>query len=102
MWPQWPNERDHSVMERGDSGGAGQVQVPLLIGMDVRTARTTGHRAGVVVVSADVDGPPLGSLTWPGVWMVTAQRPVAGTWVSRWDNVVIHFRELRDDEGADG
>jgi len=89
-------------VERGQSGEAGQVQVPLLIGMDVRTARNTGHRAGVVVVSADVDGPPLGALTWPGVWMVIAQQPAAGAWVAHWDNVVIHFTELRDDERADG
>jgi len=34
--------------------------------------------------------------------MVIAQQPAAGAWVAHWDNVVIHFTELRDDERADG
>jgi hypothetical protein len=82
-------------MKRGRDGEPDRVQVPLLVGMVVREARDTGHRSGVVVVSADIDGPPLGGLTWPGVWIVTAQRPAPGTWVSRWDNVVIDFEERR-------
>ena len=77
-----------------------QVQVPVLVGMVVREARNAGHQAGVVVVSADIDGPPLGSLTWPGVWIVTAQHPAAGAWVQRWDNVVIEFAELPGGEAA--
>ena len=40
-------------------GEAGQVEVPQLIGMVVADARQAGHQAGVVVVSADVDGPRL-------------------------------------------
>jgi hypothetical protein len=85
-------------MERGGSDEAGQVEVPQLIGMMVADARQTGHQAGVVVVSADVDGPPLGGLTWPGIWTVTAQRPAPGTCLRRWDNVVIEFEELRGGE----
>ncbi|MGH3303779.1 MAG: PASTA domain-containing protein [Streptosporangiaceae bacterium] len=87
-------------MERAGRGEAGQVEVPQLVGMAVTDARQAGHRAGLVVVSADVDGPPLGGLTWPGVWVVTAQRPAPGSWLSRWDNVVIEFEELRGGEGA--
>jgi hypothetical protein len=87
-------------MERGGRREADRVQVPLLVGMVVREARDAGHQAGVVVVSADVDGPPLGGLTWPGVWMVTAQRPAAGTWVPPWENVVIEFEEQRGGEHA--
>ena len=83
-------------MERG----AALVQVPLLVGMVVRDARNAGHQAGVVVVSSDVDGPPLGALTWPGVWIVTAQCPVAGTWMPRWENVVIQFEERPAGETA--
>jgi hypothetical protein len=67
--------------------------------MVVTDARQAGHRAGVVV-SPDVDGPPLRALTWPGVWYVTAQRPAPGTRLHRWDNVVIEFEELRGGEGA--
>jgi hypothetical protein len=75
------------------------VQVPALVGMRVREARATGHTARVVVVSSDLDGPPLGALTWPGIWIVTAQRPAAGSRVPRWSTVVIQFKEL---PGADG
>jgi hypothetical protein len=83
-------------MPRGSSGGgeSGQVMVPMLVGMTVVDARQAGHRAGLVVVSADVDGPPLGALTWPGTWIVTTQQPAAGNWLARWENVVIEFREL--------
>ncbi len=49
--------------------------MPNLIGMTVPAARKAGHDAGLVVASADPDGPPLRALTWPGVWVVTAQRP---------------------------
>jgi hypothetical protein len=87
-------------MPRDSDGAAGQVMVPMLIGMTVTDARQAGHRARLVVVSTDVDGPPLGALTWPGTWLVTTQRPAAGTWLPRWDNVVIEFRELPGGGGA--
>jgi len=87
-------------MERSGPGEANRVEVPLLVGMVVADARQAGHRAGLVVVSPDVDGPPLAGLTWPGIWIVTAQRPAPGTWLPRWDNVVIEFEELRGGEGA--
>jgi len=87
-------------MERSGPGEASRVQVPRPVGMAVAEARQAGHRAGLVVVSRDVDGPPLRGLTWPGVWIVTAQRPRPGTWLRRWDNVVIEFEELRGGEGA--
>jgi hypothetical protein len=87
-------------MGHGDRGEAGQVEVPQLVGMIVADARQAGHEAGLVVISADPDGPPLGGLTWPGIWIVTAQHPVPGTWSPRWDNVVIEFEELRGGEGA--
>lgn len=73
--------------------------MPDLVGMVVREARTVGHRAGVVVTSADMDGPPLGALTWPGTWVVTAQRPAPGTRLARWDTVVIEFEEVSGTEG---
>jgi hypothetical protein len=50
-----------------------------------------GHEAGLVVVSADVVEPPLAGLTWAGIWLATTQHPVPGTWLPRWDNVVIEF-----------
>jgi hypothetical protein len=87
-------------MAHGGRGEAGQVEVPQLVGMIVADARQAGHEAGLVVISADPDGPPLAGLTWPGIWIVTAQHPVPGTWSPRWDNVVIEFEELRGGEGA--
>jgi hypothetical protein len=87
-------------MERSGPGEADRVEVPQLAGMVVADARQAGHRAGLVVVSPDVDGPPLGGLTWPGIWIVTVQRPAPGTWLRRGDNVVIEFGELRGGEGA--
>ena len=87
-------------MARGGPGDTRQVAVPVLSGMTVADARRKGHDAGLVVVSADPDGPPLGGLTWPGVWIVTGQHPAPGTWLDRWDNVVIEFEELRGGEGV--
>ena len=77
-----------------------QVLVPDLVGMTVPEARRKGHEAGLVVVSADPDGPPLGGLTWPGTWIVTAQHPAPGARLSQWDNLVIEFEERRGGEGA--
>ncbi len=79
----------------------GRVAVPDLVGLPVTLARDVGHDAAVVVVAADVDGPPLGSLTWPGLWVVTGQDPVAGTPVPKWDNVHITFGRAGGDETGD-
>ena len=73
--------------------------VPRLVGLTVPEARKRGHKAGVVVTSRDVDGPPLGALTWPGTWVVTGQEPLPGDRVRRGAVVMIDFEE-RPDEGA--
>ena len=78
----------------------GRVPVPDLVGLPVSEAREVGHEAAVVV-AADVDGPPLGALTWPGVWIVTAQDPGSYARVRRWDNVRIMFRRADGDEAGD-
>lgn len=83
-----------------ESPGVAWVAVPSLIGMTVREARRVGHDTGVVVTSADVDGPPLGALTWPGTWIVIGQRPIAGSQVERWSAVAIEFRERPGGSGA--
>jgi hypothetical protein len=82
-------------MAGGAPGDVGQVVVPDLVGLPVPEARRKGHEAGLVVVSADPDGTPLGELTWPGIWIVAAQHPAPGARLSRWDNLVIEFEELR-------
>lgn len=74
------------------------VEVPNLIGLTVRAARKVGHDAGLVVTSTDVDGPPLGALTWPGTWVVTAQHPATGQRLRRRDILMIEFEKVSDDE----
>jgi len=78
-----------------------RVVVPDLVGLPMHEARDAGHHAAVVVVAADVDGPPLGALTRPGVWVVTAQDPSSGSSVAKWDNVRITFRRADGNEAGD-
>lgn len=51
------------------------VIVPVLRGLLVDAAERVGHEAGVIVTSGNPDGPSLGTLTWPGRSVVTAQSP---------------------------
>jgi len=50
-------------------------------------------RPGLVVTSSDLDGPPLGALTWPGRWVVIEQTPRPGTTIRRGATVTIQFVE---------
>jgi hypothetical protein len=79
---------------------AGRVEVPNFIGLTVPVAREIGHEAGVVVTAKDLDGPPLGALTWPGTWIVTAQDPMTGHRLRRGAVVTIEFEKFPDDGGA--
>lgn len=76
------------------------VIVPDLRGLLVDAAEDVGHEAGVIVTSGNPDGPSLGTLTWPGRWVVTRQSPEAGKRVRRWDTVVVQFD--RDSGGNAG
>ena len=81
---------------------ADEVTVPNVVGLTVREARRVAWEAGVVVAAADPDGPPLGALTWPGVWVVTAQRPAPGSVLRRRGSLVVEFREWSGgDEAGD-
>lgn len=73
------------------------VAVPNLVGLTVRAARKAGHDSGIVVIGPDLDGPPLGVLTWPGTWIVTAQDPAPGHRLSRGATVTISFEKTSDD-----
>ncbi|BFV59955.1 hypothetical protein KCMC57_up50590 [Kitasatospora sp. CMC57] len=53
-------------------GTAREVTVPDIVGLTLPQARKAVSEAGVAAVAPDPDGPPLGALTWPGVWVVTA------------------------------
>jgi hypothetical protein len=71
-----------------------EVTVPDVVGLLVTQARSVAHQAGLALAAGDPDGPPLGALTWPGVWVVTAQTPAPGSRMRRWGSMVIDFREL--------
>ncbi|ASO20957.1 hypothetical protein FHR81_001926 [Actinoalloteichus hoggarensis] len=73
------------------SRDAVRVEVPRLVGRTVRMAIAMGHEVGLVVAGTDLDGPPLISRAWPGVWVVTAQVPRPGTLVHRGSLVVVDF-----------
>jgi hypothetical protein len=77
------------------------VEVPHLIGLTVPAARPAGHEVGLVVTAADPDGPPLGTLTWPGTWLVTTQRLTAGARLERGDTVAIEFTRQPDETDTD-
>ena len=71
-----------------------------MLGLDVHDARAKCNELRLVLVSTNVDGPPLGALTWPGRWIVTQQSPQAGDLVSRGDTVTIDFRREAGGEEA--
>jgi hypothetical protein len=72
------------------------VTVPDIVGMTVDEGRRLASAAGVVLANPDPDGPPLGALTWPGVWTITHQSPVAGSRLYRWDSVAVRYRAETD------
>ncbi|APU15758.1 MULTISPECIES: PASTA domain-containing protein [Actinoalloteichus] len=75
---------------------ATRAEVPGLVGRTVPMAIALGHDAGLVVTAADLDGPPLTVLAWPGVWVVTAQEPGPGTLLRRGSIVVVEFQKEAD------
>ncbi len=79
---------------------ADEVTVPDIVGLIVTDARNVAWEAGVVIAAADPDGPPVGALTWPGVWVVTAQDPAPGSRMRRRGSLVIEFRKARGDEAG--
>lgn len=73
--------------------------IPQFVGLTVTEASEVAHDGGhLVLTAADPDGPPLGALTWPGEWEITAQRPAAGTVVERGSAIVVAF--VRRDGGG--
>lgn len=75
---------------------ADEVTVPDIVGLTVTHARKVAWQAGVVIAAADPDGPPLRALTWPGVWVVTAQHPAPGSRMRRRGSLVVEFEQVRD------
>ncbi|MER6575268.1 PASTA domain-containing protein [Nonomuraea sp. NPDC001023] len=73
---------------------ADEVTVPDVVGLLVADARAVAWQAGLVIATSDPDGPPVGALTWPGVWVVTGQHPAPGSRMRRQGSLVIECREL--------
>ena len=79
---------------------SGDAVVPDLVGLLVSQSRDVGHDAAVVVTSSQLNGPPLGALTWPGRWSVVGQEPGAGTRVRRW--AVVQVAVVDEGNGGAG
>lgn len=75
------------------AGSSEEVAVPDLVGHEVRQARRIADSSNLFITGGRPDGPPIGALTWPGRWVVTAQRPPAGTTVARASWIVIDVEE---------
>lgn len=73
---------------------ADEVTVPDVVGLIVTDARKVAWEAGVVIAAADPDGPPVGALTWPGVWVVTAQHPAPGSRMRHRGSLMIEFKQV--------
>jgi len=80
---------------------ADEVTVPDVVGLIVTRAREVAWEAGLVIAAGDPDGPPVGALTWPGVWVVTAQRPAPGARMRHRGSLVIEFKELPGGSAGD-
>ena len=78
-----------------------RVVVPQFIGLPILHARGLANVAEVILTSGEPDGPPLGSRTWPGRWVVTEQDPEAGGEIARHGYVRVRC-ERRDDGGESG
>lgn len=73
------------------------VKVPNVVGMHIADANRVAGAAGLKLAQPDPDGPPLGALTWPDDYWVTAQTPAPGATVWRYDSLVVWWS---DDHGS--
>ena len=72
---------------------ADKVSVPDVVGMPFHVGRDIAAEAGVTLSNPDPDGPPIGSLAWPGLFYITSQSPAAGAEMYRWDSVSVEIVE---------
>lgn len=78
---------------------ASLVTVPDLVGLEVPQARRLADSLDLFITSGNPDGPPIGALTWPGRWVVTAQRPPRGALVARAAWIVVDVEERGGEAG---
>ena len=67
------------------------VTVPDVVGLPFHVGRDIANDAGVTLANPDADGPPISAFTWPGLYYITSQSPVAGTTAHRWDSVAVEI-----------
>ena len=78
-----------------------ETEVPDVVGLTVSAAYQVATDRGLKLAAADPDGPPLSALTWPGVWLITDQRPAAGATLRRKGSMVVVFERAPDDLAGD-
>lgn len=79
------------------------VVVPDVVGLPFHVGRDVASEAGVALANPDADGPPIGSLAWPGLFYIVRQHPAPGTELREWDSVgveVVAHGDAPDREAA--
>lgn len=67
--------------------------VPDVVGMVFTVARELAAASEIALASPDLDGEPIGTVAWPGVFVVTAQDPAAGARLPRWGGLRVWVRK---------
>lgn len=73
----------------------GPIYVPDVAGMLFHVGRDRAAELGLVLANPDPDGPPIGSLAWPGMFVITTQDPAPGTPAHQGDSIRVTV--VRDD-----
>jgi hypothetical protein len=77
-----------------------QLAAPDLVGMAFHDARDLVAEMGIALANTDPDGPPIGSLAWPGLFFIATQLPSPGDVLSAGDSIRVTV--VKDEDGAAG
>jgi hypothetical protein len=86
------------------SGARRTVIVPDVVGLPFHVGRDVAMEAHVALANPDPDGPPIGSIAWPGLYYIVRQHPAPGTSLHEWDSVgveVVRHGDTPDREPVD-
>lgn len=86
-------------MEAGQA--AEPVRVPALVGLLVDDARALAGSNDLLLTTANLDGPSLGSLASPWEWTVIGQAPEAGVLVERCSWVIVELMNFSGGDAGD-
>jgi beta-lactam-binding protein with PASTA domain len=78
------------------SRAADRVTVPNVVGLTFASGREVAYDAGVTLANPDPDGPPIGALAWPGVFVITSQEPAQGASLHRHDSLLVWLGSDQD------